>query len=203
MLNTILSGAGQMFGYALVAIFIENTILSRALGTSTSLWTIRKKYSILLFGAVLTIITTVTSALAYALQPFIKSLNNSYYVLPLIYVAIISVVYILMLLITNRLKLKQKKTIRIFIHRCAFNCAVLGGLLLSTQANLSLLGFIGFGIGTGIGFTLATALIDFNHDKLHGEHISKAFRGFPAILIYIGILSLAVYGMIGGHELPI
>ena len=121
---------------------------------------------------------------------------------PFVYVCIIGVVYIMLLLLSNRIPLKQKNMVQVFIHRCSFNCAVLGALLLSSQANLKLSGYIGFGIGTGVGFTFATYLVYIAYERLNSASIPKAFRGFPITLFYIGILSLAVYGMIG-HELPI
>lgn len=203
-LNTVLDFFGQMFLYALIAIFLENSIFSRALGASTSLWMIRKKYNLFLFGLVLTVITTLSSLLAYFTLPLFQKSENSYYWAPLVFVCIISVVYIAALLLTNRIKLGKayKSTILMFIHRCAFNCAVLGALLLGMESNLTLGGFIGFGIGTGLGFTFATWMVHLVSDKLNSKAVPRAFRGFPITLIYIGILSLAVYGLIG-HELPV
>ena len=87
------------------------------------------------------------------------------------------------------------------IHMSAFNCTVLGALLLSTNEMRSAAGMIGFGLGSGIGFTMAAYLISIAFDKLNSEKIPKAFRGFPIAMIYIGILSLAFYGLVG-HELP-
>lgn len=193
---------GKMFLYALIAMFTENTIFSRALGASTSLWIIRKKYRIFAFGMIMTIITTLSAVAVYYLLPYVQKLDSSSYILPLVYIGVIAVVYIVMLFVTHRLPLKNKDMMLMFIHRCAFNCAVLGALLLSTEYKLELPGFIGFGIGTGFGFTLATYLTYIAYGRLNSKVVPKAFRGFPITLFYIGILSLAIYGMIG-HELPV
>lgn len=193
---------GKMLVYTLLATFTENTIFSRALGSSTSLWVIRKRYQILSFGIIMTVITTVSSVGAYLVLPFVRETQYYSYILPLVYVGIIAVVYIVMLFITHRLPLKNRDIMLMFIHRCAFNCAVLGALLLATEYELDLPGFIGFGIGTGLGFTLATYLTYIAYDRLNSKAVPKAFRGFPITLFYIGILSLAIYGMIG-HELPV
>lgn len=201
-MDVIVQFGSQMCLYALIATFVENTVFSRAIGTSTSLWIIRKKYSVFLFGTVMTIITTCSSILAKLAEPWLSKQNNSFYLTPFVYVCMIGLVYVIMLLVTNRLHLKQKEMIQVFIHRCSFNCAVLGALLLSTEAELDMGGFVGFGIGTGIGFTVATLLVDIAYERLNSPRIPRSFRGFPITLFYIGILSLAVYGLIG-HELPI
>jgi len=57
-----------------------------------------------------------------------------------------------------------------------------------------------FGLGAGIGFTLATFFISVAYDYLYSAAIPRAFRGFPILLIYIGLLSLAFYGLVG-HQL--
>ncbi|MFZ2537570.1 MAG: Rnf-Nqr domain containing protein [Oscillospiraceae bacterium] len=192
----------DMLTYSMIAIFLENTIFSRALGTSTSLFVVRKNFSVFLFGLVMTLIITVSSLVAYIINPLVQNMENKYYVAPAIYVAVIGMVYILFLLGTSKFIKKRKEEILSMIHVSAFNCAVLGALLLSTnKSEMTLGGFLGFGIGTGIGFTVATYFVGLAYEKLSGDEVPYAFRGFPITLIYIGIVSLAVYGLIG-HELP-
>ncbi len=195
----------EMAACALIAMFVENTIFTRALGTSSVLLMLRKKFNLFLFGVILTIITTLSSIGVSIAQPFINHLEYKSYLMPLIYVLIIGLVYVLTLIFCAKFLKKQMPQIRPMIHMSAFNCAVLGALLLSNTNNVIQLetaaGVIGFGLGSGIGFTLAAYLILIAYDRLNSEKIPKAFRGFPITLIYIGILSLAFYGLIG-HELP-
>jgi len=192
----------DMLMFSLMAIFLENTIFSRAIGTSTVMYSVRKKFNIFLFGGIVTSIITASSLIAYFINPLFKDINNKYYIMPLVYVVVISIVYIIAILITTKFSKKLKKNIMSIIHISAFNCAVLGALLLSLNiSNLSLGGHLGFGIGTGIGLTLASYFVDLAYERLSSERVPYAFRGFPITLIYIGIVSLAIYGLIG-HELP-
>lgn len=192
---------GQVVSMALVAIFIENFIFTRALGSSTALVIIRKKNNLVLFSIILTCITVVAGLITFFLYPLISHLPNNGYYIPLIYVAVIGVVYIAALFVSGMLPQSLLKKIKPMIHISAFNCVVLGVMLLSSLNNFSFAEFLGFGLGTGIGFSLATFFISVAYDYLHSEAIPKAFRGFPILLIYIGMLSLAFYGLIG-HELP-
>ncbi len=192
----------EMLIYIMIGTFLENTLLSRALGSSTALWMIRKKYNIMMFGLVLTVIITLASIISSLLLPFVKLNEWSFILTPLLFIAIIGLLYITLILIANRLPEKYKGTILIFVHRCAFNGAVYGALLLGDRGNYTTPQFIGFGIGMGIGYTIASYIIYISYKKLNSTDIPKSFRGFPITLIYLGILSLAVYGLIG-HELPI
>lgn len=200
--SALLSFFRDMFTYSMLAIFFENTIFSRALGSSTAMFAVRKRYNVFTFGLVMTSIVTISSIFVYFINPLVKNIENKYYITPLIYVGVISVVYVITLILSAKFIKKHREEVLSIIHISAFNCAVLGALLLSSSvADLSLGGFIGYGIGTGVGFTLATYFIGLAYERLSGDEIPPAFRGFPITLIYIGITSLAVYGLIG-HDLP-
>lgn len=201
ILKLIFDFSGQALGFSLLAIFFENVIFTRAIGTSTSLFIVRKKINLFRFGTILVAMTTLSSFLTWLVYPLIKTSPYKYYITPILYVLIIGFVYIMILLFCNKFLYHHKKEINRIIHITAFNCAVLGLLLLSSNFNFSLAGFIGFGIGGGIGFCFATYLISISYKKLNSKDVPTSFRGFPLTLIYIGILSLAFYGLIG-HQLP-
>ncbi len=188
--------AMRMASIAVFAIFVQNILLTRALDTSASLFIIRKQYNRPLFGLILTGIITISSVLA----SFFNDLFTSYQWAPIFYVCIVGIVYILFLLICAKVPHKYRVQITPMIHLSAFNSAVLGSLLLSRSYDLW--GQIAFGLGAGIGFLFASYLIDIGYERLRSDKIPPAFRGFPITLIYIGILSLAFYGLIG-HELSI
>ena len=188
--------------FALVAIVLENTIFSRALGVSTSLYLVRKEYSVPLVGLIMTTIITLASLGAYFINPLIRYQAWSYYAAPVIYVGIVAVIYVAALLITRRFVKKRLTDVLSIIHVSAFNCASLGAILLVSSLSDATLGaYLGFAIGSGLGFTLATYLVRLAYHRLSSEDVPAAFRGFPVTLIYIGLVSLAIYGLIG-HQLP-
>lgn len=187
---------------ALTMIFIQNAILTRALGTSAVLFNLRKRYSIGLFSVILTVIVTASCCIVYFFRQEIDRLRYSYYMTPLIYVAIVGLVYIFTLLFCSFVLKKQYPKIRPMIHLAAFNGAVFGGLLLSDAAKYHIWGQIAFGLGVGIGYALASYLVSLGYERLNSDRIPRPFRGFPITLIYIGVLSLAFYGLIG-HELTV
>ncbi|MCL2013637.1 MAG: hypothetical protein FWG69_01470 [Oscillospiraceae bacterium] len=184
---------------ALHVIIIENTIFTCALGTSTALFIIRKKRGVLVFGAILTFMTLFSSFIVIIINALFPYLSDYNIYSPFIFVFIISVAYLLVLLGLRFVPQKIKSRIIPMVHMSAFNCAVLGALLIGATRDMNPVEFIGLGLGMGIGFTLATFLISVSHDYLYSENIPKAFRGYPVTLVYIGILSLAFYGFIASE----
>jgi len=205
-MSEFVSAAGaflrDMFVYSMIAIFMENTIFSRGIGTSTALFATRKKHNVLLLGLIMTVIVSISAIIVYFIFPYLKKLSYSYYVIPPVYIAVIGVVYVGALLFTHRFVKKRKEEVLSIIHIGAFNCATLGALMLATNnASGSFGAFLGFAVGTAIGFTLASYFVGIAYERLSSVSIPEPFRGFPITLIYIGLVSLAMYGLIG-HELP-
>ena len=76
-------------------------------------------------------------------------------------------------------------------------CSVLGTLLLCAGQNYSLLQSTAFGLGSGLGYLFAVLVVDEGRRRLGSKDVPAAFRGLPSSLIYIGVLSLALYALVG------
>lgn len=194
------------FSAFLAAVFFENIIFTRALGTSRIISVIKSPKTMLKFGVLLTCITTVSGFLAWAVNLLIKDLSFKLYIEPIVFVLVLVVVYVLASIVLLFAFPKTYRKMREILLLAVFNCASLGAVLLPAHNSLmsveaSLASWLGYAFGTGIAFFLASILVFEGTRKLKGSHIPEAFRGLPATLIYIGILSLAFYGLIG-HKLP-
>ena len=51
------------------------------------------------------------------------------------------------------------------------------------------------------GFGFAAIMVGYGISRLEYCHVPKVFKGVPIALIYLGLLSLAFYGLVG-HQLP-
>ena len=116
---------GKIMMTAFVAVFVENTIFSRALGTSTLVVIAKSRKNLLGFGLSVTYITAIISVLTYFVNMFFINNSNSYMYMPLIYVSILGIVYVLTLLCMWKFLPKLFSRIKKYIHISAFNCAVL------------------------------------------------------------------------------
>lgn len=78
-----------------------------------------------------------------------------------------------------------------------YNVAVLGTILLCSFNRYNLWERLFYFVGTGVGVTLALVLLDVANQNIAMSRVPRIFRGLPILLLYIGILSLAFYGLIG------
>ena len=178
---------------AMVSIFVQNAIFQRAFGSNVAIYSSRSEANITGFTIGITAMTTAASIATYFLDDLLLPLEFGWLFMPLIYVLVISTLYILVLLLMWGVFPKTRK----YVHLTVFNCAVIGALFLNSSYGSDIWTYIGYGLGTGIGFFLASLLLNVAHEKLDSDKIPKAFRGYPIMLIYIGVISLAFYGLVG------
>ncbi len=182
---------------SLIAVFVQNSIFERALGINVLLYASRKREHLIGFFAAITYTTTISSAIIWNFDRLFA--DNEYYsvFMPILYVAVVSVLYIITLVLIWRFFPKLFRNIRKYVHLSVFNCSVIGALFLCSVQGTDIFTYIGYGFGTGIGFLLAAYLLYIAADRLNSPLVPAAFRGFPIMLVYVGILSLALYAFTG------
>jgi electron transport complex protein RnfA len=187
----------KMITAALFTIFIQNTVYERALGVNVLLYSARKKTHVLGYSFGICYITTVSSIATFFLDKLF--VENEYYemFMPLLYVAVVGVIYVITLIFFWRFFPRVFYKIKNYVHLSVFNATVLGALFLNPQLGGDLFSYIGYGIGTGLGFMLASALLFSAGKSLSCDSIPPSFRGMPVMMVYIGILSLALSAFIG------
>ncbi|MGN0599819.1 MAG: Rnf-Nqr domain containing protein [Oscillospiraceae bacterium] len=189
----------RLISMSLALIFVENTVFTRAIDTSTLISVSRNRKNIFGFGLCAVYFSVITGFLGFFADNFLLKMDlqdeKIYIYQPFIYVAILSVVYIITLLILWRFLYKRFLKIKKFIHLSALNCAILGAMFINSQSCTLLSEYVFRGIGTGLGFMFAIYITAIVYDRLHDSSVPYCFRGYPLTLIYIGIISMAFYGL--------
>lgn len=182
---------------AMVSVFVQNAIFDRAFGSNVVIYASRKNGTVIGFTLGITAMTTIASVVSYFVDSALLQTEFGWLFMPLIYVAIISVLYFIGLLFLWGVFPKLFKKIKKYVHLTIFNCTVIGALFLNSNYGSDIWTYIGYGFGTGIGFFLACFLLNIAREKLDSDKIPKVFRGYPIMLIYIGVVSLAFYSLAG------
>lgn len=187
----------KIIAVAMVSVFVQNAIFDRAFGSNVAIYASRKNGTVIGFTLGITTMTTIASVISFFVDQALLPTEFGWLFMPLIYAGIISVLYILGLLFLWRVFPKLFKKIRKYVHLAIFNCTVIGALFLNSNYGSDIWSYLGYGFGTGIGFFLACFLLNIAREKLDSEKIPKVFRGYPIMLIYIGVVSLAFYALAG------
>ena len=89
------------------------------------------------------------------------------------------------------------RALGIFLPLITTNCAILGLALFGSMREYSFIENIIFGLGAGVGFTLALTIMAGIREELDLADVPKPFQGAPITLIVAGILALAFMGFAG------
>ena len=84
----------------------------------------------------------------------------------------------------------------------AFGFLPLGVLLVNGFGTGGLAEAVAGALGAGAGYLLAAILCWTIRERLDLCDIPRSFRGAPILFIYIGLLSLALFGLVG-HQLAL
>ena len=199
-MKEVVSSSAVFFSYALLAIFAQNAVFTRALGVSRMVQLVGDdRTSSALFGMMLCITQVLVAPAAFfAGRGFIAPLDKRAQLRPLVYIASIAVVCLVEHLVLWLLRsLPRRSQLLRIVPLAALNSGVLGTVLVERTQTFTLGQSLGFGLGSGLGYVLAVLLVTEARHRLRSKAIPKAFRGLPITLVYIGVLALAIYGFTG------
>ena len=184
----------QILLSALTAVTLENVIFTSAIGTSTLIECAKSPRQLLSFGAFITEFSVLSSCLAYFAEGRVKTAVAQLF-LPSVYILCLGSVYIVTLIFISIAAKKRFKSLRKYVHLSAFNCAVIGCLFNNGSSGAPLGDRLLYAAEIGIGFILATYVLAINYKKLSNENVPTSFRGFPASVLYIGIIAMIIYSL--------
>lgn len=184
-----------------ISIFIENALFIRAFGIRRLLILIKKSDKLYYFAFFITMITIIHTSIIWGFNFLFHEYSLYFLFIPLMFIICISIPYLLIYKLLNIFfKDFLKQNLNLLVS-ATFNTLIFGILLSNFSHNYNFIESIVFGIGSQIGFIISTLLVIEGYKRLQISKVPKSFRGLPIILIYIGILSLAFYGLVG-HILP-
>ena len=187
----------SLLNAGLIGVFLQNAIFERALGTNILMYAAHKKENTIGLFAGIIYITTLSSIPVYFIDVNFSHLEYYNIIMPLVYILVVSIIYVASLVAVWRFFPRFFRFIKKYVHLSVFNCAVLGALFLQNALGSTLAEYIGYGLGTGLGFLLAAYLLYAANERLNSELVPEAFRGMPIMTVYVGAVSLALSAFLG------
>lgn len=185
---------------ALTALAVENVVLGRALGISRHTLFLESSKQCILYGGLLTVLVTISSVLTAGVNALLHMGDYQRYVpfirAPLYFICV-ALVYSALWFGTQKYNPLLHIRIRSAMPISAFNTALFSALYTASNQSFGFFQATGYALGTGIGYTLALLALYYARKRLAMSQVPRIFRGLPITLMYIGLLSLAVYGLIG------
>jgi len=193
-----MNGVAAFFIMALTALAMENALFFRVLGLNKYVLFLNCPKAGMLYGGVFTGILLLSSLLVSAVNFFFRdSAFLVTYMRAPAYFVCVAAVYAAVYLSSRSFFPAVFTRIRSILPLSTFNTAMFGVFYVSAQGDFRIGQTTGYALGAGAGYTAAVLILYFARKRLAISPVPRSFRGLPVQLVYIGLLSLALYGLIG------
>lgn len=186
---------GGLIISVITALLAENFVFARALGVSTMIMAAKNKRN--LPGICLGVLyfTLTASWAAWLLSHRTADIQKPF--VPLTYVLTIGLIYLITLLLAFIFFKGRFGRIKKYVHISAFNSVIMGTIFLSMNSCTALYEYLLFGLCSGAGFAAAAYMLSGVYGQLYSKDVPSVFRGYPAVMIFTGIIAMALYGILG------
>lgn len=179
------------------SIFTNNMILSNFLGMCSFIAVSSEIKTSLSLGQAVTFVLATTSVLNYIVYYTILVPLGLEYLRFIVFIIVIAAFVQLVEMIIERYFESLYYSLGIFLPLITVNCAILGVSLFMIIRDYNLIQSFAFGVGSGLGWTLAIVAMAGIRKKIMGAKIPKGLEGAGITLIITGIMALAFLGFSG------
>ena len=179
------------------AIFTNNMIMSNFLGMCSFIAVSSEIKTSLSLGQAVTFVLACTSVLNYLVYEMILVPLGLEYMRFIVFIIVIAAFVQLVEMIIERYFESLYYSLGIFLPLITVNCAILGVSLFMIIREYNLIQSFAFGVGSGLGWTLAIVAMAGIRKKIKNAKIPKGLEGPGITLIITGIMALAFLGFSG------
>ena len=189
------------------AIFIENMALSFFLGMCSFIAISKKVETAISLGIAVVVVQTITvpannlmytwllrdGALAWAGFP---DMDLSYLGL-LSYIGVIAAIVQILEMLLDKYMPSLYHALGIFLPLITVNCVIMAGSLFMVERDYNFSESVVYGLGSGISWAIAIALLAGIREKLKYSDIPEGLRGLGITFITIGLMTLGFMSFSG------
>jgi len=179
------------------AILTNNMILSNFLGMCSFIAVSSEIKTSLGLGQAVTFVLTVTTVINYFIYHEVLVRFGLEYLRFIVFIISIATFVQLVEMIVERYFPNLYYALGIFLPLITVNCAILGVSLFMVIRQYTMLQSLAFGLGSGLGWTLAIVAMAGIRQRLKYAKVPKGLEGPGITLIVTGLMALAFIGFSG------
>ena len=179
------------------AILVNNFVLYYFLGICPFLGVSKKIDSAVSMGLAVTFVMTITAVVSWAINNWILIPYGLDYLKIVSFILVIASLVQLVEMFIRKVSPPLYQALGIYLPLITTNCAIMGLALLAALREYGFAEAVVFGVGSGLGFTLAIILMAGIREQLDLADVPEPLKGAGISLIVAGIMALAFMGFIG------
>jgi electron transport complex protein RnfA len=187
----------DLFTIFAASILINNFVLYYFLGICPFLGVSKKVGAAFSMGVAVTFVMTLTAVVSWAINHWILIPYGLEYLQIVAFILVIASLVQLVEMFIRKTSLPLYQAMGIYLPLITVNCCIMGLALLASLKEYNFPETVVFGVGAGIGFTIAIVLMAAIREQLEMADIPESLKGAGISLIITGIIALAFLGFSG------
>ena len=188
----------EVLSLAVASILVNNYILVQFLGCCSFFGVSKKTDTAIGMGMAVVFVMALASAVTWAVQYFILEPLNLQYMQTIAFILVIATLVQFVEMFMEKSMPALYSALGIFLPLITTNCAVLGAAISNIDNSYSFIGSMVYGVGSGLGYTLAIVLFSSIRERLDAtSKCPKCFEGFPIALVSAALLAMSFMGFSG------
>ena len=188
----------EILSLAVASILVNNYILVQFLGCCSFFGVSKKTDTAIGMGMAVVFVMALSSAVTWAVQYFILEPLNLQYMQTIAFILVIATLVQFVEMFMKKAMPALYSALGIFLPLITTNCAVLGAAISNIDNSYSFIGSMVYGVGSGLGYTLAIVLFSSIRERLDAtSKCPKCFEGFPIALVSAALLAMSFMGFSG------
>ena len=191
-------GLTEILSLAVASILVNNYILVQFLGCCSFFGVSKKTDTAIGMGMAVVFVMALSSAVTWAVQYFILKPLNLQYMQTIVFILVIATLVQFVEMFMKKSMPALYSALGIYLPLITTNCAVLGAAISNIDNGYSFIGSMVYGVGSGLGYTLAIVLFSSIRERLDAtSKCPKCFEGFPIALVSAALLAMSFMGFSG------
>ena len=187
----------ELISIFIVAIFIENVVLSQILGICPFIGVSSKVDSAVGMGLAVTFVLLMASVVTWSVQNFVLVPLQLEYLQTISFILIIAALVQFVEMVVKKSAPALYQSLGVFLPLITTNCAVLGISLINIKKGYNLIEATINAGGAGLGFFFALLIMAGIRERLDISEIPETMKGAPIAFVTAGLLATAFMGFSG------
>ena len=187
----------DLFLIFFASIFTQNIVLTYFLGICPFIGVSNKIDSAIGLGIATTFVMTMAASVTWLIYHLVLVKFGLVFLQYVTFIIVIASLVQFVEMVIRKISPQLYKALGIFLPLITTNCAILGLTLFMVLRKYNFIEAIIFGLGAGVGFTLALVLMAGIREELVYVDVPEPLKGAGITLLLAGMLALAFMGFGG------
>jgi electron transport complex protein RnfA len=187
----------KLFELVVGASLINNFVFTRFLGLCIFFGVSKKMGTAVGMSITFTTVMMISAALSWAVYKYVLIPFDLAFLKIVVFIGIIAGLVQASDTIMRKIAPVLFHKLGIYLALISTNCIILAVPLINASEKFSFPESVAFGLGSGIGFSLALVIMASIREKLDCADVPATFKGLPIAFIVSGMIALAFAGFSG------